>query len=108
MLDYLARSGDPQFIATTLEISACISTELGDALRAARLFGAAEGLRLKASIPNDERSETEIEYYLTRSRATVSTEVWDAALSADRDLRQEEMIALLRTNREGQPPGAST
>jgi predicted ATPase/class 3 adenylate cyclase len=108
MLDYLARSGDPQFIATTLEISACISTELGDALRAARLFGAAEGLRLKASIPNDERSETEIEYYLTRSRATVSTEVWDAALSAGRDLRQEEMIALLRTNREGQPSGAST
>jgi tetratricopeptide (TPR) repeat protein len=98
MLDYVARSGDVQLLASTLEISACISAELGDALRAAQIFGAAEDLRLKASFPNDERSEAEIEAYLARARATVSSESWEAALSAGRDLSQGEMITLLRTN----------
>jgi predicted ATPase/class 3 adenylate cyclase len=107
MLDYLAGSGDVQFYLTTLEISACISTELGDALRAARLFSAAEDLRLKASMPNDERSQAEIAGYITRARATVSSEAWDVALSAGRDLSNEEMITLLRTRSEGRPSAAT-
>jgi tetratricopeptide (TPR) repeat protein len=98
MLDYLARSGDAQFFATTLEISACLSTELDDALRAARLFGAARDLRLKASIPNDRRSEAEIEQYVARARKTVSAEAWEGALGASHDLSQEEMITLLRSD----------
>jgi predicted ATPase/class 3 adenylate cyclase len=108
MLDYLARSGDNQFLATTLEIAACISIALGDGQRAARLFGAAEDLRLKASIPNDKRSQTEIEEYVNKARATVSSDVWDAALSASRDLNQEEMIVLLRTSSDGRPPMEET
>ncbi|MGC2485629.1 MAG: tetratricopeptide repeat protein [Acidimicrobiales bacterium] len=107
MFDYLARSGDVQFYLTTLEISACISTELGDAIRAARLFSAAEDLRLKASMPNDERSQTEIEGYIIRARTAVSSEAWEAALSAGRDLSNEEMITLLRMNSEGHPPASS-
>jgi predicted ATPase/class 3 adenylate cyclase len=107
MLDYLAHSGDVQLIVTTVELSACISTELGDALRAALLFGAAKDLRLKASMPNDERSQAEIEGYFTRARTTVSSEAWDAAASAGRDLSNEEMITLLRTKSESQPPAAS-
>jgi predicted ATPase/class 3 adenylate cyclase len=107
-LDYVARSGDVQLLATTLEISACISAELGDALRAAQIFGAAEDLRLKASFPNDERSVAEIESYLDRARATVSSESWEAALSNGRGLSQGEIITLLRTDRDGQSSAAST
>jgi predicted ATPase/class 3 adenylate cyclase len=107
MLDYLARSGDVQFYLTTLEISACISTEFGDALRAARLFGAAEDLRRKASMPNDERSQAEINGYVARARTTVSSDAWNAAISAGRDLSNDEMIALLRMRREGHSPAAS-
>jgi len=97
MLDYLARSGDAQFFATTLELAACISTDLGDGERAARLFGAAEDLRLKSSIPNDKRSEAEIEDYAARARAQVSDEVWDVALNGGRGLSQNAMTALLRS-----------
>ncbi|MGD0852236.1 MAG: tetratricopeptide repeat protein [Acidimicrobiales bacterium] len=97
MLDYLARSGDAQFFATTLELAACISTDLGDGERAARLFGAAEDLRLKSSIPNDKRSEAEIEDYTARARAQVSDEVWDVALNGGRGLSQNAMTALLRS-----------
>ena len=79
-----------------------------DALRAAQIFGAAEDLRLKASFPNDERSVAEIESYLARARATVSSESWEAALSNGRGLSQGEIITLLRTDRDGQSSAAST
>ena len=37
-------SGDAEFLATTLQMSAAIAADLGDGLRAARLAGAAEGI----------------------------------------------------------------
>ena len=51
MLDYVVSSGDPEFLATTLELSACIAADLGEGLRAARLAGAAEAIRQKRGMP---------------------------------------------------------
>ena len=51
MLDYVASSGDTEFLVNTLELSAAIAAELGEALRAARLAGAAEAIRQKAGMP---------------------------------------------------------
>ena len=50
-LDYVVSSGDTEFLANTLELSACVAADLGDGLRAARLAGAAEGIREQAGMP---------------------------------------------------------
>ena len=49
MADYVASSGDPELLATTLEMTAATAAQLGEALRAARQTGAAEAIRQKSA-----------------------------------------------------------
>ena len=55
-LDYVVSAGNSDILSTTLELAACTTAELGEPLPAARLAGAAEGVRQLAGMPIAERT----------------------------------------------------
>jgi hypothetical protein len=93
MSDYLASCGDPELLATTLEMSAATEAQLDEGLRAARLVGTAEAIRQKVGIPIKQADM--LERFLAPARAAIAPEEWDAALAAGRALSQEQAAALL-------------
>jgi predicted ATPase/class 3 adenylate cyclase len=95
MLDYVVSCGDPEFLATTLETAACITAELGEGLRAARLAGAAEAIRHKAGTPIPQPEAALLERFLAPARATIARQAWDAELAAGRALTQQQAATLL-------------
>jgi predicted ATPase/class 3 adenylate cyclase len=95
MADYVVRSGDPELLATTLEIAAVIAAQLGEALRAARLTGAAEAIRQKTGITIKQPDAVELEGFLAPARAAVAPGQWDAELAAGRALSQQQAATLL-------------
>jgi hypothetical protein len=94
-LDYVISTGDTRFLVNTLELAACVSAELGDALSAARLAGAAEEMRQHAGIPLPETDAALLERFLAPARATIARDAWDAELAADRTLSQQQAVTLL-------------
>ena len=94
-LDYVVASGHVEFLATTVELSAAIAARLGDSLRAARLCGAAAGIRERAAMPIPEPDEALLERFLGPVRATIARAVWDAEVKAGRALTQEQVMALV-------------
>ncbi|MGO9083579.1 MAG: tetratricopeptide repeat protein [Streptosporangiaceae bacterium] len=102
VLDYAVASGDIELLATTLEMSACAAAELRDGLRAARLVGAADGIRRQVGIPVSQPEL--LERFLAPVRATIALEVWSAELSAGRALTQEQAIKLFQSR----PPAHGT
>jgi hypothetical protein len=93
MAGYVVSSGDPELLATTLELSAANAAQFGEGLRAARLVGAAEAVRRKRGIPIKEPEM--LEEFLVPARATTEPGEWDAALAAGRALTQQQAAALL-------------
>jgi predicted ATPase len=93
MADYVASCGDPEFLATTLEMCAANAAQLGEALRAARLTGAGEAIRQKTGIPI--RQPELLEQFLAAARATIAPEEWNDELAAGRALSQEQAAMLL-------------
>jgi predicted ATPase/class 3 adenylate cyclase len=93
MADYVASSGDPELLATTLEMSAANAAQLGEGLRAARLAGAAEAVRQKTGIPIKQPEL--LEEFLAPARATTAPEQWDAELAVGRTLTQRQAATLL-------------
>jgi hypothetical protein len=63
-LDYVVSSGDTEFLACSLELSACITADLGGHLRAARLAGAAEAIRHQAGMPSAQAEPDVLEQFL--------------------------------------------
>ena len=97
-LDFVISAGNSDILATTLELAACTAAELGEPLRAARLAGAAEGIRQTAGMPRAEHDTAMLERFLAPARcSTVTPEEWDAELSAGRALGQEQAATLLQT-----------
>jgi hypothetical protein len=95
MVDYVVSCGDTEFLATTLETSACIAAELGEGPRAARLLGAVEALRQEAGIPVPQPDAALFERFLAPARAAIARRVWDAELAAGRALTQQQAATLL-------------
>ena len=93
--DYVAGSGNTSFLVNIAELSAAITAALGDALRAARLIGAAESIRQHAGLPRTDLETARMETYLASARAAVTPEAWAAELAAGRALTEPEAIALL-------------
>ena len=93
MADYVASSGDPELLTTTLEMCAANAAQLGEGPRAARLTGAAEAIRQKTGIPIKQPEM--LEEFLAPARAATAPEEWDAALAAGRALTQQQAAALL-------------
>ena len=103
MADYVVSCGDPELLATTLEMSAANAAQLGEVLRAARHTGAAEAVRQKSGVP----IKPEIfEEFLAPARATIAPEAWEAALAAGRALSQQQAATLLLAQDEARdtPP----
>jgi predicted ATPase/class 3 adenylate cyclase len=100
MSDYVASCGDPELLATTLEMSAATEAQLNEGLRAARRVGAAEAIRQKTGIPIKQQEV--LEQFIATARAAIAPEDWDAELAAGRALSQQQAASLL-----GSPlPGA--
>jgi len=93
MADYVASCGDPELLATTLEMAAAATADLGDGLRAARLTGAAEAVRQKTGIPIKQPEL--LERFLAPALATIAPEEWDDELAAGRALSQQQAAMLL-------------
>jgi hypothetical protein len=97
ILDYVISSGDPDFLANVLELSACIAAELGEGLRAARLVGAAEAIRQENRLQIAPTDVILLERFTAPARAALARDAWDAELAAGRALTQEQTAALLRS-----------
>ncbi len=97
ILDYVISSGDPDFLANVLELSACITAELGEGLQAARLVGAAETIRQQTGIQIAPTDVILLERFTAPARAAVARHAWDAELAAGRALTPEQTVALLRS-----------
>ena len=93
MAEYVASSGDPEFLATTLEMCAANAAQLGEGLRAARLTGAAEAIRQKTGIPNKDQEL--LEEFLAPARAAIAPQQWEAELAAGRALSRQQAATLL-------------
>jgi hypothetical protein len=93
MTDYVVSCGDPELLATTLEMAAANAAQLGEGLLAARLTGAVEAVRHKTGIPVHEPEV--LERFLAPARAATEPGQWDAALAAGRALTQQEAATLL-------------
>jgi len=74
LADYIVSCGDPELLATTLEMSAANAAQLGQALRAARLTGAVEAVRQKTGIPIKQRDVVVLERFLAPARAALAAE----------------------------------
>jgi len=93
MVDYVASSGDPELLASTLELAAAATADLGEGLRAARLTGAAEAVRQKTGIPIKQPEL--LERFLAPARARIAPEEWGDELAAGRALSQQQAAMLL-------------
>jgi tetratricopeptide (TPR) repeat protein len=94
-VDYVVASGDIQFLANTVELAAAIAACLGDSLRAARLCGAAAGIRQTASMPISPTDDAVLERFVGPARASVARLVWDAEMAAGRALTRQQAITLV-------------
>ena len=92
MADYVISCGDPELLATTLEMAAANAAQLGEGLSAARLAGAAEAVRRTTGIPMKQPEL--LEEFLAPARATTAPGEWDAALAAGRALTRQQAAAL--------------
>ena len=95
MANYVVSCGDPELLATTLEMCAANAAQLGEALRAARITGAAEAIRQKTGIPIKQRDAVQLERFLAPARAAIATEQWNAELAAGHTLTQQQAATLL-------------
>jgi tetratricopeptide (TPR) repeat protein len=93
MAGYVVSCGDPELLATTLEMCAANATQFGEGPRAARLAGAAEAVRQKTGIPIKQPEM--LEEFLAPARATTEPGEWDAALAVGRALTQQQAATLL-------------
>lgn len=94
-IDDVVGSGDPELIATTLELSAGIAVHLGDGHRAARLAGAAEAIRDEAGIPITKSDAALLERFLAPVRSATAPGEWEGGLIEGRALTQDEAVVLI-------------
>jgi predicted ATPase/class 3 adenylate cyclase len=97
LFDYVASSGNTGLLLNTLELAAGIAAALDDPRRAARLAGAADGIRHESGMLITEPEAALVEELLAPARSAVSAGEWDAGLAAGRALTQEEALGLLRS-----------
>ena len=93
--DFVATAGNTPFLAHILELSAVIRADLGEPLPAARLAGAAEGIRYQSGLVITDPEVARLERHLAPARATVTPEAWADELAAGRALTEQEAIVLL-------------
>jgi len=95
IVDDVIASGDLELLAATLELAAGIAAHSDDRQRAARLAGAAQAVRDKASIPITGFDAALLERFLSPARAAVGRHRWDADVNTGRALTQDQAVALI-------------
>ncbi len=95
ILPDVVASGDIELLATTLEMFAAVTASLGDGPRAARLAGAAEGIRAAAAMPIPEPDAALLETFLAAARGAIPPEQWESELTTGRALTQGQAVALV-------------
>ena len=103
-LDFVASSGDTEFLLDALELSACIAAELGECRRAARLAGAADAHRQLAGMPISRSDAVLLEQFLAPARATMAPTEWEAELAAGGALTRDQAVTLLLLSATPSPP----
>jgi hypothetical protein len=93
--DYVVSSGNTAMLMNTIEVAAAIMAALDELLLAARLAGAAEGIRQESGMLITPSEAAMVEELLAPARAAVSSQAWDTELAAGRALSQSEALALL-------------
>jgi hypothetical protein len=93
-IDFVVSSGDTEFLANTLELSAAVAAHLDGGPQAARLAGAAEGVRQRMGMPIPVPDAALLERFLAPARAAIARHMRDAAITAGRALTQEQAAAL--------------
>src|SRR5437764_284692 len=96
--------GDRPRVAECLELAAWLAAAQGASPRAARLFGAAEALRVASGAPMPPADRAFHERYLAANRAALDEPGFLAAFAAGRALNLEAAARLART--AAQPEGA--
>ena len=94
-LGYVVSSGDTELLANSLELSACITADLGGQLRAARLVGAAEAIRQKSGMPITQSEADVLERFLAPARAAAARRAWETELAVGRSLTHQQTVKLL-------------
>ena len=101
-LDLSVAARSPNGVALCLAAYARLASEEGDPGRAARLAGAAEGLRRRAGLrvwPTLRHAEAEL---TTQLRQTLGAEQFDQAFSAGSGLSQREAVTAARSRHSTQ------
>jgi predicted ATPase/class 3 adenylate cyclase len=93
--------GDRLTASESIEGFACAAGAGGAAERAARLFGAAEGLREAAGNQQATRAHSLREPYLAAARALVSEAAWSAAWEEGRSMEFDEAIVYALEDHRG-------
>jgi hypothetical protein len=94
-LPYVIASGHLEFLATTVELSAAIAASFGESLRAARLWGASEGIRQKLSMPISQPDDNILERFMGPARANIDQIEWDSAQRSGRVLTNQQSVDLM-------------
>jgi DNA-binding CsgD family transcriptional regulator/tetratricopeptide (TPR) repeat protein len=84
--------GDRATITTSLEGLACVAGANGEALRAARIFGAAEALMEATGFGFLPQENAMVEPYRARARSRLGEAGWDEALAEGRMMSMEPAI----------------
>jgi predicted ATPase/DNA-binding CsgD family transcriptional regulator len=106
--------GDRMIASESLEGMACLSAAKGEALRAARLFGAAQALweTLREAVAFEHTPEEEAwrQPYRATARSQVGEAAWEEALAQGRAMGLEQAIeyALADEEPSATPPSATT
>jgi predicted ATPase/DNA-binding CsgD family transcriptional regulator len=92
--------GDRATIVTSLEGLACVAGANGEALRAARLFGAAEALMEATGYGRAPQESAMVEPYRARARSRLGKAGWDEALAEGRMMSMEAAIDYVLSDEE--------
>jgi predicted ATPase/DNA-binding CsgD family transcriptional regulator len=85
--------GDRRGIAEGLEGVAKLAAKRGNADRAARLLGAAEGLRESIAAPLPERDRPDYDRLVSATRTAIGRDAYAAAVAAGRTTALQEIVA---------------
>ena len=102
--------GDKLIAVESLEGLACTAGARAEAERAARLFGAARGLRGALGYEQEPRARALREPHLAAARSRMNKEFWEAALAEGLSMGLEEAIqyALSAEEPSATPPSSTT
>jgi predicted ATPase/class 3 adenylate cyclase len=91
--DEVLSLNDVDLTINLIEMLAAALAEMGDAPRAARLFGTAETMREQADLPRPAPDATVLEHTMAKVRITVDESTWDGHVEDGRSLSAEAAIA---------------